>query len=130
MSTYTEMLRDPRWQRKRLEVMQRDGFACRACSSTTKTLNVHHNLYFGHGHPPWQYPDQTLITLCEDCHAEEEALKKHMDGCLVMFFRQGGALNSDVHRICTMVNEITERPGGLAMIQHVLSELWDEQRKK
>ena len=29
MSDYVEKLKDPRWQRKRLEIMQRDGFRCR-----------------------------------------------------------------------------------------------------
>ena len=30
--TYAEMLRHPRWQSRRLEVMSRDGFRCTACA--------------------------------------------------------------------------------------------------
>jgi len=65
--TYTELLRDPRWQRMRLEVMQRDGFACLECGGETQTLNVHHAFYV-FGRAPWEYESTTLRTLCESCH--------------------------------------------------------------
>ena len=68
--TYSEKLRDPRWQKKRLEIMQRDGWACRKCFSRTKTLNVHHYFY-RRGLEPWEYGDDALLTVCEDCHAAE-----------------------------------------------------------
>lgn len=76
MKTYSEKLRDPRWQRKRLEVMERDGFACQNCGDNEKTLNVHHH-YYEKGKSPWDYPESALATLCEDCHAdiEEERLE-------------------------------------------------------
>ncbi len=69
-STYSEKLRDPRWQRKRLEVMQRDDFACQKCGAKDKTLNVHHMIY-RKGAEPWEYPLNLLLTLCEPCHEEE-----------------------------------------------------------
>lgn len=65
--TYYEQLKDPRWQRKRLEVMERDGFECVVCGSGEKTLNVHHG-YYEKGLAPWEYDSQTLWTICEDCH--------------------------------------------------------------
>ena len=68
--SYYEKLRDPRWQRKRLEVLERDGWACQLCDENTKTLNVHHRLY-EKGRDPWDYPVETLVTLCEDCHELE-----------------------------------------------------------
>lgn len=56
----------------RLEIMERDGFACCHCRDTKKTLNVHH-LAYAKGAAPWEYAPSNLITLCEDCHelAEE-----------------------------------------------------------
>lgn len=60
-------LKDPRWQRRRLEVMQRDGWACSACGSTTKPLNVHHRRYSG---ALWDVPVADLVTMCEECHHE------------------------------------------------------------
>jgi len=65
--TYSEKLKDPRWQQTRLKVMERDGFACRECRSKTDTLHVHHSYYVSK-RDPWQYPLKTLVTLCKDCH--------------------------------------------------------------
>lgn len=76
MPTYSEKLRDPRWQRKRLEIMQRDGFACVKCGNDRKTLNVHHTSYLA-GRAPWDYPDSYLETQCEDCHAAEHGLTRN-----------------------------------------------------
>lgn len=69
--TYSEKLRDPRWQKMRLLVMERDGFECTNCGSEDKTLNVHHKVY-RRGRNPWDYPDDELTTLCKDCHEKLE----------------------------------------------------------
>ena len=66
MPTYSEKLKDPRWQRKRLEILERDNWACFWCGDTETTLHVHHELYDGNN--PWDTPDYCLTTLCEDCH--------------------------------------------------------------
>lgn len=66
-SAYAEKLKDPRWQKRRLEILQRDDFACRDCEATDKTLHVHHCLYRQNLNP-WEYRDDELRTLCEDCH--------------------------------------------------------------
>jgi 5-methylcytosine-specific restriction endonuclease McrA len=58
---YRQLLRDPRWQRMRLKVMERDGFACKACLAEDKTLNVHHKFY-RRGAKPWEYDESSLIT--------------------------------------------------------------------
>jgi hypothetical protein len=72
--TYFEKLRDPRWQRRRLEIMERDSFTCRICGDAKSTLNVHH-LRYEKNADPWDYPDQSLITTCELCHEELHAAK-------------------------------------------------------
>jgi len=54
--TYSEKLKDPRWQRKRLEVMQRDDFTCRNCGAKDKTLHIHHVRYLK-GFEPWEYKE-------------------------------------------------------------------------
>ncbi len=66
--TYSEKLRDPRWQKKRLEIMQRDGFRCVVCKNDKDTLNVHHSKGYRNGLDPWEYPPVELVTLCEPCH--------------------------------------------------------------
>lgn len=69
--SYSEKLRDPKWQKMRLEVMQRDKFSCQVCNNTEKTLNVHHRFY-RKGAAPWEYEPSALVTLCEDCHSAAE----------------------------------------------------------
>ena len=69
--SYSDKLKDPRWQKLRLEIMQRDQFTCKHCRSTEKTLNVHHHAY-KKGAAPWDYNHDWLITLCEECHGEHE----------------------------------------------------------
>jgi len=64
---YWEKLKDPLWQKKRLEVLQRDEFTCVDCGNKEQTLHVHHK-YYRRGADPWDYPDDALKTLCEDCH--------------------------------------------------------------
>ncbi len=68
--TYSEKLRDPRWQKKRLEIFERDDFCCRYCFCDDKTLHVHHLLYHK-DREPWEYENDCLITACEDCHKVE-----------------------------------------------------------
>lgn len=63
--SYSDKLKDPRWQRKRLEVMQRDKFRCLVCGDDKSTLHVHHLAYHG---DPWKTPLGMLETLCESCH--------------------------------------------------------------
>jgi hypothetical protein len=70
--TYSQKLRDPRWQRKRLQILERDGWRCQACDSETKTLQVHHLVYSRCD--PWEYPDECYQTLCEECHGTRQEL--------------------------------------------------------
>lgn len=65
--TYAEKLKDPRWQKKRLEILERDGWKCMACGEKEKTLHIHHIFYLS-GKEPWEIPDGLLITFCESCH--------------------------------------------------------------
>jgi hypothetical protein len=87
MKTYSDKLKDPRWQKKRLEIFERDGWECQVCGDKKATLAVHHRDYV-FGKEPWDYPNSSLVTLCEHCHEEEfgraeieqgiiRALRKH-----------------------------------------------------
>ena len=73
-SAYAQKLRDPRWQKKRLEVMQENEFSCEICGDDSSTLNVHHKQYLK-GFEPWEYHARQLACLCESCH--EETHKMH-----------------------------------------------------
>jgi hypothetical protein len=65
---YSEKLRDPRWQKKRLKILERDGFTCQDCGDKDSPLHVHH-VYYVKGREPWDYPQFSLRTLCEECHS-------------------------------------------------------------
>lgn len=80
--TYSEKLKDPRWQKKRLEVFQRDGFACVACGDKSSTLHVHH-WYYERGKDPWEAPDGDLETLCESCHEQESTCREMVEKDLI-----------------------------------------------
>lgn len=69
--SYFELLKHPNWQRKRLEILERDGFACTKCGDKENTLHVHHG-YYERGLMPWEYPSESLHTLCDNCHQHAE----------------------------------------------------------
>jgi hypothetical protein len=75
--TYSDLLKHPFWQKKRLEIMRRDKFKCRKCGDEETTLNVHHK-YYTNGLDPWDYPNDSMITLCEHCHKQIESIKKEI----------------------------------------------------
>lgn len=69
---YSELLKDPRWQKKRLEIFQRDDWKCINCKCADKELHVHH-VYYDGKLLPWEYPDRAYLTLCSSCHEEEHS---------------------------------------------------------
>ena len=68
--TYSEKLKDPRWQKRRLEILERDNWTCRECGVKNKTLNVHHRWYAKRV-DIWDAEDACLVALCDDCHQWE-----------------------------------------------------------
>jgi len=68
--SYSENYKNPKWQKKRLEVLNRDEFTCQSCHSTEKTLNIHHCVPYRKGAMPYDYKNDELVTFCEDCHKE------------------------------------------------------------
>ena len=73
--TYSEKLKDPRWQKKRLEVLQEHNFTCSMCKDTETTLHVHHFCY-PISRNPWDSASEDLTVYCECCHALETYLNK------------------------------------------------------
>ena len=70
---YGILLKDWRWKERRSEILQRDDYTCQRCyadRSDDVLLNVHHKYYI-EGRMPWDYPDDALVTLCEECHKRE-----------------------------------------------------------
>lgn len=72
---YSEQIKSPKWQKKRLEILQLHNFKCEECGSETKTLNVHHRFYIK-GRKIHEYDNDVLQCLCEDCHAKVHKKKE------------------------------------------------------
>ena len=72
---YAEQCRRPEWQKKRLEIMERDGWACIRCGKKDRTLHVHHR-YYVRGRDVWDYPVAAYMTLCNHCHKDETKTEK------------------------------------------------------
>lgn len=68
-TAYFEKLKDPRWQKRRLRILDRDDYTCTKCGDKKKQLQVHHSYYVS-GRNPWEYPDWSLTALCGACHKE------------------------------------------------------------
>jgi predicted Zn-ribbon and HTH transcriptional regulator len=67
--TYAEQLKNPKWQRKRLETLEYYGFRCKACGNEDEQLDIHHGAYLS-GHKIWDYHVWELHVLCRTCHKE------------------------------------------------------------
>jgi hypothetical protein len=93
MANYLSKLKDPRWQKKRLEILDRDSFECKFCGDSTSTLHVHHLKYQGE---PWEIESQYLITLCESCHEAETSNRAASEKMLLEKLRLCGATCSDI----------------------------------
>lgn len=80
--TYAEKLKDPRWQKCRLKILERDNFTCKHCLDTELTLHVHH-LAYTKNTEPWEYPDENFITLCSVCHDIWHMRKTELEKMLI-----------------------------------------------
>lgn len=98
MSTYSDLLKDPRWQKKRLKVLERDEFCCRSCGDGENTLHVHH-CYYKKGNAPWEYQLESLVTLCKECHKDESAMFYEEKNLLSEVLSSKGLLGSHLNEL-------------------------------
>ena len=67
---FSDQYLHPEWQKKRLKILERDNYMCRSCQNSETTLHIHHCVPYKKDAKVWEYEDNELITLCEDCHKE------------------------------------------------------------
>lgn len=119
--TYSEKLKDPRWQKKRLEIMERDGWVCSFCGDKESTLHIHHIEYTPFC-DPWDQPDHLMVTVCEPCHQSEYESRNSTEQTLLKILRTLGFSVEDLQRIIQFIlnqKKITHNPHELA------KKLWD-----
>lgn len=90
---YREQLRDPRWQRFRLKILERDNWRCTVCGIDVVELHVHHIDY---GRNPWDIPPSSAATVCHTCHAIEHERVTIEDLVLAVLVQY-----PDFHRLIT-----------------------------
>lgn len=64
---FLEQIKHPKWQKKRLEILNRDSYKCQYCGNKNDELHVHHLIYHK-GKMIWEYNNDYLITYCKGCH--------------------------------------------------------------
>lgn len=122
---FFDQYKDPRWQKKRLEIMQRDEFMCQNCYDEESTLNVHHKYYI-HNKKPWEYHDQLLITLCEECHQFEEETKGIINDMPKVLLNHG-YLN---HQLYTLTEWLLRLPAGDYGLSYITDAVKDHETNK
>jgi 5-methylcytosine-specific restriction endonuclease McrA len=82
MTSYSDKLQHPKWQKKKYEIYERDRYRCCKCTNPDRPLRVHH-IYYEYGKEPWDYSNEYLKTLCEKHHKSEHDCKKQFNNILV-----------------------------------------------
>ena len=107
--TYAEKLLDPRWQQMRLRVFDRDGWKCRFCGNSEKTLHAHHPVYHPLADGPWDYEDSEIITLCSSCHSDEHIeLDVSKANLLLTIVNMGYCGSYDFDSLCDVLGSFTK----------------------
>lgn len=141
--TYAEKLRDPRWQRRRLEIFQRDNWKCQLCSRTDLELHLHH--LYRTTEDPWDEPDLHLLTVCQLCHdqqpgnprggfrnpkrlyvTDEEWWTAHQSGYSSETREEFDMHNTSAISMRDVFKKTKQRKDGI----HALRLAWEEQERK
>lgn len=104
--TYAEKLKDPRWQKVRLQVFEAAGWRCEDCGESTKTLNCHHK-YYERNTEPWDYPMEAFAALCNECHDEAGVDMQRVRDALKGAARRG----YDPAEVATLLEECIQLDG-------------------
>jgi len=105
MSKYTELFKDPRWQKKRLEILSRDEFTCVICGDKENTLHVHHRRYIN-GRKPWEYDNNLLVTLCHSCHEIETEMRTECEESLLEQLKEK-FFSDDLRQLAAGINGLS-----------------------
>jgi hypothetical protein len=106
---YKEQYLNPKWQKKRLEILQRDNFKCQMCGSEDRTLHIHHFMY-EKGKMIWEYDDSNFISICEQCHDTEHEEKDQLYESFIDLkksFHKNGLSNTLLNDVLRIINPDT-----------------------
>jgi len=101
--SYSEKLKNPQWQKKRLQIFQRDNWTCQSCGDTTSPLHIHHLKYFRVD--PWEYDDHFLVTYCETCHESEHHLGQSVRDSLIELVKADKIYIRPLGQLCVLIED-------------------------
>lgn len=104
---YNEKLLDPRWQRKKAEILERDDYTCKSCGSKHITLHAHHIFYIENT-DPWDYKDDALITLCEVCHNTQHLIGNTLQEYLLDLVKNNPLMIHMVAQLCVLSDRVPD----------------------
>lgn len=114
--TYSEKLKHPLWQKKRLLIFERDKWTCLSCNRNCLkhglTMHVHHIKYLPNIEP-WEYDNSYLATYCELCHNTEHLIGGQINESLVELVRQNSIFIKPVSQLCILIEKWPEFQGML-----------------
>jgi hypothetical protein len=113
--TYKESLEDPRWQKRRLEILSRDNFTCQKCFDSKHSVYVHHRAYV-YGRAAWDHPDELLVTLCKKCHDAEHKNWEKEYARLKRFLCMRGYFSENIMALTTAISETVLSPTSFTML--------------
>jgi len=115
--TYSDKLKDPRWQARRAEVLNRDDYTCRDCGEKPDSLDVHH-LHYRKGAQPWEYPLNFLMSLCRDCHENRQSIEDEAKERIALMFGKMSVWRVyEMGKVAARFAESSD--GGRIQIQHI-----------
>jgi hypothetical protein len=117
-SDFFGLMRHPKWQKRRLEVLDIFNFTCTQCRAGDLELHVHHKIYRT-GAKPWEYDDIELTVICKPCHEKET---ERVRAIREAFFIYGDAKSIDAMAYTIMPGCVTLK----SQEQVSLSEIYDK----
>ncbi len=84
--SYAQKLLDPRWSEFRNEFISRhtvegDPPNCASCGESG-AVQIHHRRYH-RGREPWEYEDNDLVLICNECHERVHAVAREFGAWLI-----------------------------------------------
>jgi len=92
---YARKLTNPKWQKVRLLIFQRDQWACCNCGNTEEQLEVAHLKYTRWN--PWEEDLENLLTLCHSCHMSMDGARE--DANLRADIEENGDADESIYSI-------------------------------
>lgn len=83
---YSDQLKHPKWQKRRLEILEAADWKCEDCGSTNSQLEIHHCFYI-QGINAWEHGRDLLICVCHGCHVVRQKWERALHVSVARVFR-------------------------------------------